>query len=323
MDWNLISLHHSATNGGNESDSSQEEEELRRPTEAEIAAALDEMANGVVHLQCESSAEGGVCHVYLVGTAHVSQDSCREVKDVISYLKPQLVFLELCTSRINILTPQNLEVPTMSEMFEMWKTKKANPFGILYSWFLAKVASEMEVFPGAEFRVAYEEARNVGSRVILGDRPVHITLRRTWGKMPLWHKIKFLYHILFQTFFLPSPEEINKMLKELNDVDALTIVVQEMSKSFPSLIQTLILERDLYMSHALYRVAKEHSSIVAVVGRGHLNGIKENWTRPVEMNSLLEVPMNNKGFSAIKILASVGVLTGVCVASGIYMWVRK
>jgi hypothetical protein len=27
----------------------------------------------------------------------------------------------------------------MSEMFDMWKNKKANPFGILYSWFLAKV----------------------------------------------------------------------------------------------------------------------------------------------------------------------------------------
>lgn len=31
------------------------------------------------------------------------------------------------------------EVPTMSEMFDMWKNKKANTFGILYSWFLAKV----------------------------------------------------------------------------------------------------------------------------------------------------------------------------------------
>lgn len=30
------------------------------------------------------------------------------------------------------------QVPTMSEMIDMWKKKKMNPFGILYSWFLAK-----------------------------------------------------------------------------------------------------------------------------------------------------------------------------------------
>lgn len=33
----------------------------------------EELAKGVVLLQCESSAEGGACDVYLVGTAHVSQ----------------------------------------------------------------------------------------------------------------------------------------------------------------------------------------------------------------------------------------------------------
>lgn len=37
-----------------------------------------------------------------------------------------------------------------------------------------QVASKLEVFPGAEFRVAYEEAMKYGGRVILGDRPVQV-----------------------------------------------------------------------------------------------------------------------------------------------------
>ncbi|KAG0472506.1 hypothetical protein HPP92_017052 [Vanilla planifolia] len=69
----------------------------------------EELAKAVMHLECESSVEGGHCDVYLVGTAHVSQDSCTEVQAVIRYLKPQAVFLELCSSRITILTPQNLK----------------------------------------------------------------------------------------------------------------------------------------------------------------------------------------------------------------------
>lgn len=32
----------------------------------------EELSRSVVTLSCESSAEGGICEVYLVGTAHVS-----------------------------------------------------------------------------------------------------------------------------------------------------------------------------------------------------------------------------------------------------------
>ncbi|XP_010908929.1 uncharacterized protein [Elaeis guineensis] len=285
---------------------------------------LEELSKGVVVLKCETSAEGGTCDVYVVGTAHVSQESCKEVQAIINYLKPQVVFLELCSSRVAILTPQNLNVPTASDMIDMWKKKKMNAFGILYSWFLAKVADKLEVFPGSEFRVAFEEAMSYGAKVILGDRPVHITLRRTWGKMTLWHRIKFLYYILFQAIFLPSPEDLNKMLKEMDDIDMLTLVIQEMSKAFPTMMETLVHERDMYMSSTLLKVAREHSSVVAVVGKGHLSGIKKHWQQPIEVKHLLEVPVNGAAVSWMKILASVGVAaTGIALASGLYLTGRR
>ncbi|KAJ8763724.1 hypothetical protein K2173_003506 [Erythroxylum novogranatense] len=283
----------------------------------------EELRRSVVVLSCESVAEGGTCDVYLVGTAHVSQESCREVQTVISLLKPQVVFLELCSSRVAVLTPQDLKVPTMAEMIEMWK-KKHNMFGILYSWFLAKVANKLEVFPGSEFRVAFEEARKYGSKVILGDRPVQITLRRTWMKMPLWHKAKLLYSLLFQAFFLPSPQDLNKMLKEMDDVDMLTLVIQEMSKTFPTLMETLVLERDQYMSSQLLRVAIEHNSVVAVVGKGHLQGIKKHWKQPVVMKDLLEIPSQKPGVSVIKVLTSLSAaVAGVAIISGICLAYKK
>ncbi|PAN18787.1 hypothetical protein PAHAL_3G225900 [Panicum hallii] len=295
----------------------------------EVSELPEELARGVVCLECETSAEaaaagvGGTCRVYVVGTAHVSQESCEQVKAVINYLKPQAVFLELCASRVAILAPQNLQVPTMNEMIDMWKKKKMNTFGILYSWFLAKVASQLEVLPGAEFRVAFEEAMSYGGKVILGDRPVQITLRRTWGKMSLWHRAKFLYSIIFQSIFLPSPEELNQMLKDMDDVDMLTLVIQEMSKAFPSLMETLLHERDMYMSSKLLKVAREHSSVVAVVGKGHVSGIKKNWQQPIQAKKLLELTVADEGASKLKILASIGALSGVIIASGIYIWGRK
>uniref|UniRef100_A0A803QJY6 TraB family protein n=1 Tax=Cannabis sativa TaxID=3483 RepID=A0A803QJY6_CANSA len=283
----------------------------------------EELSRSVVVLQCESSAEGGVCDVYLVGTAHVSMESCREVEAVISYLKPEVVFLELCSSRVAVLTPQNLKIPTMGEMVDLWK-KNHNLFGILYSWFLAKVANKLEVFPGTEFRVAYEEAMKYGGRVILGDRPVQITLRRTWWKMPRWHKIKLIYAMLFQAVFLPSSDELNKMLKEMDDVDMLTLVIQEMSKAFPTLMETLVHERDQYMSLKLLGIARERSSVVAVVGKGHLQGIKKHWQQPVVLKDLMELPTKKETASGGRVLKTFGcAVVGAAIISGIYLACKK
>ncbi|KAL9457571.1 hypothetical protein AB3S75_006588 [Citrus x aurantiifolia] len=283
----------------------------------------EELSRNIVILTCDSTAEGGTCDVYLVGTAHVSKESCREVEAIIDFLKPQVVFLELCSSRVSVLTPQNLKVPTVGEMVDMWK-KKHNTFGILYSWFLAKLASHLEIFPGSEFRVAFEEAMKYGGKVILGDRPVQITLRRTWEKMPLWHKIKLLYSFVFQAFFLPSAEDLNRMLKEMDDVDMLTLVIQEMSKAFPTLMETLVHERDQYMSSTLLKVATEHSSVVAVVGKGHLQGIKNYWKQPVPVHDLMTIPSPKPAVSALKVLSSLGVaVAGVAIISGIYINCKK
>ncbi|XP_058210665.1 uncharacterized protein LOC131323062 [Rhododendron vialii] len=289
--------------------------------EVQAVQLPEELRRKVVKLSCESTAEGGSCVVYLVGTAHVSQESCQEVKAVIGFSKPQVVFLELCPSRKAVLFPQNLKVPTMRDMVEMWKAQH-DIFGILYSWFLAKVASKLEVCPGSEFRVACEEALKYDDNVQVkfGDRPVQITLQRTWAKMPLWHKIKLLYSVVFQAFFLPSSEDLNKMLKEMDDVDMLTRVIQHMSEQFPTLMETLVYERDQYMSATLLEVARTHSSIVAVVGKGHLEGIKKYWKQSVELEHLWHVDRTSRrlAISAVKLLTTVGVAAaGVAIISGL------
>ena len=53
-----------------------------------------------------------------------------------------------------------------------------------------------------------------------------------------------------------------------------------------------------YMSQALLRVARENSSVVAVVGKGHLSGIKKNWMQPVEVICSLLIFVLRKGTCA-------------------------
>ncbi|XP_023640447.1 traB domain-containing protein [Capsella rubella] len=280
----------------------------------------EEFAKSVMVLTCESTAEGGSCDVYLVGTAHVSQESCREVEAVISALKPQVVFVELCISRMSLLEPQtSKEVPTVMEMIGMWK-RDHNLFGIVYGWLLAKIAKKLEVVPGAEFRVACEAAEKYGGKVFFGDRPVQVTLMRTWGKMPLWHKIKLVYSIVSQAVFLPKSEELEKTLKDMNDVDMLTSAFQDMSKKFPSLMETLVHERDLYMSYSLLQVASEHRRVVAVVGRGHLEGIKKKWNQLITIEELMGSPINDSTYTMKNVLRYlVVVVAGVAIIAGIYL----
>lgn len=44
-----------------------------------------------------------VCEVYILGTAHVSKDSCEDVKLLMDHVKPDVLFVELCNQRIAIL----------------------------------------------------------------------------------------------------------------------------------------------------------------------------------------------------------------------------
>ncbi|KAL0884480.1 hypothetical protein Bca101_008461 [Brassica carinata] len=187
-----------------------------------------ELGKNVVVLTCESNRGSGSCYVFLIGTSHVSE----------------AVFLELCSSRESLLQPQTLKIPTMWDMIESLKQKQ-NTFGILYGWFLAKIASEHEAIPGSEFRVAYEEALKYGADVRLGDRPVQITLKRIWAKMTIWHMVKLLYYVMFQDFSsLPSSEEHDRVPQEMETVDSMTLWVEELSKKFPSLMETFLHERD-------------------------------------------------------------------------------
>ncbi|KAH9744647.1 trab domain-containing protein [Citrus sinensis] len=294
----------------------------------------EELPRSVVILTCDSTAEGGTCDVYLVGTAHVSKESCREVEAIIDFLKPQVLSLlkftqHLIDGRV-ILAGCFLRVMLQSSVcaysseFEVYSAFVQVSICMLNIYVVHQVASHLEIFPGSEFRVAFEEAMKYGGKVILGDRPVQITLRRTWEKMPLWHKIKLLYSFLFQAFFLPSAEDLNRMLKEMDDVDMLTLVIQEMSKAFPTLLETLVHERDQYMSSTLLKVATEHSSVVAVVGKGHLQGIKNYWKQPVPVHDLMTIPSPKPAVSALKVLSSLGVaVAGVAIISGIYINCKK
>ncbi|KAH6783166.1 hypothetical protein C2S52_008125 [Perilla frutescens var. hirtella] len=174
----------------------------------------------------------------------------------------------------------------------------------------------VEVLNGAEFNLAYEEAMKYGAKVVLGDRPHEISMQRTLANISLWQMIKLLPMGLFGAVCSPSPEYCTKKMSKMDDGDMLPPAFQEMSKRCPAFMETFLHERDQYMSATLLRVAREHNSVVAIVGRAHLVGIQKNWKQPVDLKKLLSMPSEKKRIPVGNILFYVGAT--VCIISAIY-----
>ena len=131
------------------------------------------------------------CDVRLLGTAHVSAESCDQVRAAIAAFKPDVVVLELCKQRKILVQPlppggegAPQKVPTLEEMLRQYKSGTANPLHLIMSWFSAVAAAELGTSVGAEFRAAHEAARAIGAGVVFGDRLLTATIARVYAARP-------------------------------------------------------------------------------------------------------------------------------------------
>ncbi|XP_057802002.1 uncharacterized protein LOC131017309 isoform X2 [Salvia miltiorrhiza] len=237
---------------------------------------LTELSRSVVMLTCDSSADGGICNVYLVGSNHDCPKSWEEVRAAV-------VFLELCSNREYLLRRERIKVPTMREMVEMWK-KNYKLSWILYHWYTTKRGSRLEVEDDGEFMAANDEAKKYGAKVILGDRLIDITNQRYIAKTSIW---QFLT-VQFNECSLPN-DIVEKASNGKYNAHAVHRFNQELAKSYPIWAEIYIHERDLYMSAKILDVARKHKSVVAVVGKAHVPGIQKNWKQPVDVEQLLTI----------------------------------
>lgn len=250
------------------------------------------------------------CFIHLVGTEHGCPLSCREVQSMILHFKPEVVFLEFCLDRLSLLTPHSAKLPTMREIVNWWWDGNAHIVGLPFWWYLFQASEPIEVSSGAEFRALYELATECGAKVILGDRPTNVTLRRIWVKMSLWRKAKFLFHLLYISFFPTSTKTIDDMMLALDcrQFKGTLLNPENMIREIPTLMETLLHEKEQYMTSKLMQLSGEHMSVVAIVGKGHVQGIKKLWYQPSMWENLENYLEGGKrSISRVKMLVSCGI----------------
>jgi len=210
--------------------------------------------------------------IVLIGTAHVSRESVDEVREAIREERPAAVCVELDEGRYrSLFQKDNWEKLDIVKVFRDGKgfLLLAN---LALSSFQRRMGDELGVKPGEEMRAACEEAQSLGIPYVFCDRQVQVTLRRAWRRCGLWSKAKLLSGLLASVFTTEKLDEAS--VEELKKESALGGMMSELAGYLPEVKETLIDERDRYLAAKIWQAGG--SKVVAVVGAGHMGGIKTN-----------------------------------------------
>jgi pheromone shutdown-related protein TraB len=250
--------------------------------------------------------------IILIGTAHVSKESARLVTSLINEVKPDTVCVELCESRYRTIQQKDAWLNT--DIVKVIKEKKSFLLlsNLILSSFQKKIAKKFDIAPGQEMIQAIRAAEAAGSQVCPADRDIRVTLSRIWHHLGFWGKAKLVFQLLLS---LGNTDEITeKDIEKMKQEDVLETILSEIGKSLPVLKKILIDERDIYLSQKIKSAPGR--KIVAVVGAGHVRGIKSYWNESMEIAPLETIPPKSKVSDAIQWIMAAGII--ILFALGFY-----
>jgi pheromone shutdown-related protein TraB len=257
--------------------------------------------------------------ITVLGTAHVSSVSAEKVRELLASGEFDAVAVELCPGRLKKMT----EPDSMAELdlFQVLKDGQAATVvaSLALGSFQQRTAEQLDIEPGAEMRVAIDEADRAGYPVLLIDRDIGVTLKRIYRNIPFWQRSYLLAGLLYSvvTRRQVSEEEIER----LKEGDVLESAFAQFAEKEHDLYVPLIEERDSYMAVRLIQEAADsnHRHIMAVVGAGHFKGIKQHLCcerlpsreeLEEELEELNRVPAADSWLKWLPWLITVLILTG-------------
>jgi len=248
--------------------------------------------------------------IIILGTAHVSKRSAEQVKEIVEEEKPDSICIELCKSRYESLKDPDRWKKT--DIIKVIKEKRAMFLlaNLILSSFQKRIAKKMDINSGQEMIQGMQCAEETGAELVLADRDISTTFSRIWGKMGFFGKIKLFFQFIFAA--VSNEEVTEEELEELKSGDMLDAALGEMSKSFPSVKSVLIDERDQYLSEKIKTAPGK--KIFAIVGAGHLPGIKKEIERDHDLAELEKKPPKKHtgkiiGFTLAALIVLMVILT--------------
>jgi pheromone shutdown-related protein TraB len=234
--------------------------------------------------------------IHLVGTAHVSQKSVDEVERVIRELKPDTVCVELDEGRYKMLVDKSAWQKL--DIFQVIRQKRV--LFLLSSLALGayqrRMGEKLGVSPGAELLAGVTVAEEVGAEVVLADRDVQATLKRTWANLSFWDKMQMSAGLVTAPFAVEDIDE--EKIEELKDKDTIGEMMHEVAEQMPRIKGPLIDERDQYLMSMIQDAPGK--KIVGVVGAAHVAGMVKRLGESPDLAQLSEIPAPSRATALLK-----------------------
>ena len=216
---------------------------------------------------------GGVRYT-LLGTAHVSSQSVDAVRDAIGSGEFDTIAVELDPHRLQSLVDPG--AMARLDLVQVIRDGKAALFAanLGLAAYQRRLAEQLGIEPGAELKVAAQEAEAHGLSLQLIDRDVGLTFRRASQRLGWWGRAKLVAGLL--TALVADDEVGADEIEKLKQGDLLEASFGEFAGENPALYEAVIAERDRYMAAHLRELAigdTAPASVLAVVGAGHLQGL--------------------------------------------------
>ncbi len=251
---------------------------------------IEEIEQNVHHILFDENKE-----LYLIGTAHVSQNSVDLVERIITDKDPDTVAIELDKKRYSAITEKSRYENI--DLIQMIKNRELFFFigQFILSMYQKKISEKTGTKPGQEFLKAIELSDKLDKKLVLADRELGTTLKRAWRLTPFKHKMKLFGSLLFS-----SDDKIEENdIEELKQSNALDEMISMFADHLPDAKRVLIDERDAFLSFEILNNLGK--TTVAVVGAGHVPGILKTLNAPVSKKQRIEIDIIPAGGRISKI----------------------
>ncbi len=194
--------------------------------------------------------------IVLVGVAHVI-DVSEQIGALVAHHSPGAVGVELDPGRYRALREkgEHGNAPLPYRLLALMQRRLAEQFG-------------GEV--GAEMLAAVEAARRSGAQVLFLDMEAGKVFAAMLAQMPLKEKVLMALSALPGLFM--GRERVEKELERFQEDEE--AYLGSMAKNYPTVKRVLIDERNEHMAREILMAEGTHGSVLAVVGDGHVEGIR-------------------------------------------------
>lgn len=212
-------------------------------------------------------------NLVIIGTSHISKESKERIISQFSEFKPDIICIELDRNRFHaLMNPQKQRgKPSIVQL-----GVTGYIFAVLGKALQKKLGNMTGMNPGEEMLLGATLAKNNRLRLELIDQDAAVTLRNLSKKVTFREKLRIVQDMFISPFSKKMRMKID--IHKIPDEEVIIKVMTMMKGRYPGFYNVLLEDRNRFMAKKIYMMMRNNPSkkILAIVGAGHVEGIKKH-----------------------------------------------